>query len=199
MERRQEPAHPFEKPIALPPDYLALVRDTFAETFKEALERLAPSGAAPRFHAGGGLFASELVVWVSLIAPNEPAATTVHASVDFDVSADEPTDAEERLAACIDAVGVVFDQLLGAGADRKLRGGALAGLRAMPTAWQPLAVKGRTVHVLADASHPELDAMASELLAKHGVMEDGTDAPHAASSTRPSPRANVMPPHPKKH
>ena len=190
MQRRQEPMQAGERPVALPPDYLALVRQVFEDTFRDSLERLAPSGAPPRFLTGGGLYSSELVLWVSLVVPGQPAATTVHASADFDVATDLPTDAEERLAACVDALGTVFQTLLGEGAERKLRAGALAGVRLMPPSWQEVKAKGRRLHVQVDASHPELEAMTDAFLAKHGLDE----AAEPLAESTPKPRVPKPPP-----
>ena len=167
MERRRSPKRASEKATALPPDYMALVSNVFATNFASELERLTTPGERPAFRTGGGLFPNEVVLWVALAQPGRMGATTVHASCDFEVGDETPQDAEARLAACVDAIGLVFSELLAPEAMPRLRIGSQATLEQMPMGWSETKIRDRAVYLMVDSSNPDLEKMTEDWLAKN--------------------------------
>jgi hypothetical protein len=167
VERRREPAHEDERPTALPKDYLALVVKVFAEAYAESLDALADKGQRPELLAGGALFANEVLMWVSLTRKNEMAAVTVHASMDFDLERDPPSDVERRLAACVDSIGMVFSGLFAPDVLDKVRRSPHAALEDLPAAWSPTTIRDQTVFVRVDSANPGFEQLADDFLAAH--------------------------------
>jgi len=187
MERRRPPTRPSEKPTPLPPDYLRLVENVFSTNFEKELARIAGSGRAPVFKAGGGLFPNEVVLWVALVQPERMAATTVHSSSDFDLTDEGPEDAEARLAAGVDAIGVIFSELLAPEALSRLRIGSQATLDELPVGWSETKVRDRAIYMMVDSSNPDLEKMTEDWLSKNDPKASAGDDDELADDDEVSP------------
>lgn len=158
------------KPTPLPPDYLRMVVEAFGDHFGEILTLLEKRGEPLRFVAEGALFPDEVLLSVSLVSAERLAATTVHASCDFELS-QGPAAVEPLLALSVDAVGSLFAELLSAKAAHPPAAG-VRDLGNFPISWSPAQVEGRTVYLLVDATNPELEKMADDLLADEDPDEE---------------------------
>ena len=109
METRKIHETPFSP---IPSDYAKLVNDVFTTNFDAGLKAL-EKATRGKFHfsATGRIYASEVILCVSLLEENQLAATSVYASCDFDSKASSPT-IEDLLSAGVDAAGAVFGELL---------------------------------------------------------------------------------------
>lgn len=164
MENRRGSLIP---PTPLPSDYLKLVGNVFATNFDEGLRALSQvKGTAVRFEASGSIYTNEIVLRISLHGEGELAATTVHGSIDFDPKASSPT-IEELLAACVDAIGSLYGQVLVSTQPEKLAQLAeesLSGMENIPFDWSPVEVDRTVVYLKMDKSNPNLDQMADQWL-----------------------------------
>src|SRR4051812_16780339 len=115
MERRNRPqagmAPLVSKGAPLPADYLKMVTEVFSTHFDAGLALLTKKKRMARFTADGVVYPNEILLSVSLVEEGIISAMTVHASADFDPTANAPT-AEELLASCVDALASVFADLL---------------------------------------------------------------------------------------
>lgn len=146
-----------------------MVREVFRTHFDAGLKSLSQFKKDPDFEAAGFVFNNEIVLAVSLLMKDQMAATTVHASCDFDGKASAPT-APEILGLCVDALGSVFSQLFDPEKpDRieSLAGESLSAMEDIPFEWTPLTVEGRKIWLKVDKSNPKLDQMAEDWLDKH--------------------------------
>lgn len=154
----------------LPADFLKMVSQVFAANFDTGLKKMSELlKAETRFKAHGNVFADEVVLSVSLLTEGQMAATTVHASCDFDPKASSPT-IEDLLNASVDAIGSLFAQLLVENNQTKLEqlaSESLSALENVPFEWTPVQVEKRKVFLKIDKSNPELDQMADDWLKKH--------------------------------
>lgn len=158
------------KSTALPSDYLKIVSGIFDTNFDAGLKALDQlKKAKSHFFAHGRVYVDEVVLSISLMHKDHLAATTVHASSDFDPKASAPT-IEDLLAACVDAVGAIYGQLLDPAKPERLEQIAdesLSALEDVPFQWTPVKVEKHTIHLKVDKSNPMLDEMADDWLAKH--------------------------------
>lgn len=178
IERRRET--PAGRPTPLPADYLRLVNETFTETFAGPLEALRRNKRASRFVASGALYPDEVLLSVSLVPEGRLAATTVHASCDFDLGADASL-AEALLARCVDAIGSLFAEILSP-AFLRHPPSAAHEIPAAPLRWTAAVVEGRPVYLRVDASNPDLENAADRWLEEHGATSDERPSP------KPKPR-----------
>ena len=155
------------KASSLPQDYLKMVAEVFAANFEKGLDAVAKQAGAPaHFHATGSVFPDEVAVSISLLIEGQMAATTVHASADFDPKASAPT-LEDLLSACVDGIGELFGQLFESKQLEALTSQSLSSLENVPFQWTPVKVDKRTIHLLMDKVNPLLDQMASDWLEKN--------------------------------
>lgn len=167
--RQPKPGQPVAKGAALPPDYTEMVKEVLTAHFEAALKALAAVKAGPRFGVSGAIFPDEILLSVSLAHEGALAATTVHASCDFDPTASAPK-AEDLLAACVDAVGSVFASFLVADDAEKLEmlaGESLAAMEGVPFDWEPMDVNKRQIHLRVDKSNPAIETLADRWLAEN--------------------------------
>lgn len=151
----------------LPVDFLRMVTEVFTTNFDEGLKRMGElTKVDVRFKAHGNVFADEVVLSVSLLTEGQMAATTVHASSDFDPKASSPT-IEDLLSTCVDAIGGLYSQLLLPERLEQLTSESLSAIEEAPFDWTQVQVEKRKVFLKIDKSNPELDQMADDWLAKH--------------------------------
>lgn len=167
------------KSSPLPSDFLKMVTEVFTTNFEVGLQAVAKeAGATATFRAQGAVYPNEVLLSVSLVTEGQMAATTAHASADFDPKASAPT-LEELIGACVDGIGQVFGSLLdfsGKLGPEKLEAitsGSLSALSNVPFDWTGVKVEKRTIFLLVDKSNPQLDDLASDWLEKN-------DPQHAA-------------------
>jgi len=157
------------KASPLPDDYIKMVIDVFTGHFDEGLKLLEVHLPAPRFRATGALFPNEIILAVSLGHDEQLNATTVHVSADYDPKASSPN-AQDLLAACVDAAGTVFGQFLDPKQPDKidaLAHASLAAFEGVPIDWTQVEVERIRLHVKVDKANPELDQMADDWLCKN--------------------------------
>jgi hypothetical protein len=159
----------------LPHDFLELVQEVFTTHFDEPLQSLVRLKGGAEFQARGEIFPNELLLSVSLIHPDQLAATTVHASLDFDARASSPT-AQDGLNRCVDALATVFSALIGSNEPARLEtvaSGALTELadwEGVPLEWTALEGEDKPqVFVKVDKSNLALDEAAEDWLARHDL------------------------------
>ncbi len=166
LERRH--ASP-SKSSPLPQDYLRMVEEIFTHQFDQALKAYEELRPQSRFLASGAVFADEVVASVSLLSEDQLAATTVHASADFDPKASAPT-VQDLLSACIDALGTVWATLLdseNAEALAHLAHESLSALEKAPYEWTAIDSNQRKIFVKTDKSNPLVDQLAEDWLKSH--------------------------------
>jgi hypothetical protein len=109
------------------------------------------------------------VLCVSLTEDDQLAATSVYASSDFDPKASSPT-VQELLAACVDAIGAIYAQILTPDTPERLEQLASHSLSAMdnvPFHWSEVRLDRYRIYLKVDKSNPKLDEMADNWLKKH--------------------------------
>ncbi|MBL7716182.1 MAG: hypothetical protein JNL01_12025 [Bdellovibrionales bacterium] len=157
------------KSAGVPVTYLKMVTEVFTNNFSSGLKRLDQVKKGSKFVACGEIFHNEIVLSMSITHPNELAATTAFASIDFDPKASSPK-AEECLSACVDALGGVMQHLLIQSSDQQIEALAeesLAALEEVPFEWTLLEIERFKVYIKLDKSNPELDNMADDWLKKN--------------------------------
>lgn len=168
-ERRKSKPGIREKASPLPPDYLKMVTEVFTSNFSEGMAMLAKHAGDPRIEATGAIYPEELILSVSIIHEGQLAATTAHASVDFDARASSPT-IQDLLGLCVDALGSVYGEILDPSKPDRIEQVADHSLSAMeniPFEWMSVKVEKREIFVKVDKSNPKLDDLADNWLAKH--------------------------------
>ncbi|MCM2321681.1 MAG: hypothetical protein NDJ90_00285 [Oligoflexia bacterium] len=154
----------------LPLDYLKMVSEVFATNFDEGLRAFAKVGRGkPRFEASGKIFINEIQLCISLLREGQLSATSVYASCDYDPRASAPT-IEELLAACVDAAGSLFQQLLVPGDKKRLEQLAdesLSSLDKVPFDWTLIQIEKHKIYLKIDKANPSLDQLTDEWLAKN--------------------------------
>jgi len=154
---------------ALPSDYIGMLCGVFAANFSDRLKQL-PEAQKLQFLSSGEIYSDEVVIHVSLVEEGKLAATTVHASCDFDPKASSPT-VEDLLAICVDGVGDAFSALFEAKPDAEgnpaILSPALTALGSAPLLWTESEVNKRRIWLKIDKSNPVLDQAADDWLAKH--------------------------------
>ena len=179
------------KPTALPSDYLKMVAEVFSGHFSEKIATLKKKGLEPSFQAIGSFYPDEIVLSISLAFKDQMAATTVHASTDYDPAASAPTP-EELLSGCVDAAGAVYDVIFKE--IDLLAQGDLTHIPDVPLMWSHLEVNKRGVYVKADKANVALDQAADEWLAKNDPeyqAEENQDQAEAVDQM--AERLNVSP------
>lgn len=153
----------------LPVDYLKMIGDVFTTHFADSLKALSKVKAKPFFLAKGAVFPEEVYLSVSLQHEGHLAATTVHASSDFDPKASSPTP-EDILAACVDTLGDVIQTMFGENVEKQLKAIAaesLADLENVPYEWTSVNSGKHKIFVMVDKSNPVLDEAAEQWLDKN--------------------------------
>ncbi|MFL5812398.1 MAG: hypothetical protein ACJ763_02375 [Bdellovibrionia bacterium] len=154
----------------LPVDYVKMVNEVFATNFDEGLKALAKINPAPaHFTTTGRIYIDELIVCVSLLHEGQMAATSVYASCDYDPKASAPT-IQDLLAACVDAIGAVYSQLLSPENPEiieQLANESLSAMENIPFEWAELKVERYKVYLKVDKANPMLDQMADAWLEKN--------------------------------
>ena len=154
----------------LPADYMKMVNEVFTTNFDAGLKKLAElSEGKPYFETSGRIYADEIILCVSLMHKGQLAATSVYASADFDSKASSPT-IQDLLAACVDAAGAIYGQLLSP--DRpevleQMANQSLSALENIPFQWTAVQLDRYPIHVKIDKANPNLDQMADEWLSQH--------------------------------
>ena len=157
------------KSSELPVDYLKMVNDVFETNFDAGLKALGKLKPSPRFESRGQIFPNEVLICVSLVHEGHLAATTVYASADYDPRASSPT-IQDVLAACVDAIGTLFSDILVADDETKLDALAhesLAVFEDIPFEWAAVEVDRRKIYLKVDKANPVLEEQADDWLAKH--------------------------------
>ena len=165
MTERRKPD--LSKSSPLPADFLKMVAEVFNANFDtglKGLKKLTSSKAA--FSASGAMYASEIVLSVSLMIEGQLAATTVYASSDFDPKASSPT-VEDLINAGVDAIGSVFAEILKPGKLEQVASESLSALENVPFDWAGVDIEKRRIFLKIDKSNPNLEQMADDWLAKH--------------------------------
>ena len=153
----------------LPPDYLKMIMEIFASNFDEGLKALSKVHGKSRFEARGEIYPDEIVLAISLVSAGQIAATTAHASTDFDPKASSPT-LEELLSACVDAAGTFFGDAFNPKKPDKitqLSSESLSALESAPFEWTAIEIDRFRIYLKVDKSNPVLDQMADEWLRKN--------------------------------
>lgn len=181
IERRKKPkASPVTAPSAslkmraLPADFLRQVTDVFGRSFAEPLKLLSKDIPGAGFEASGEVFGDEVVLGMSVVAKKRLSATSVFASVDFDPLASSPT-LEELMAACVDAVGSVFNELFSRKDSAVFLAETLLDAKDIPFHWTETESNKIRVFVRLDKSHPNLEAAADRFLEEHGGIPDADE------------------------
>lgn len=154
----------------LPADYLKMVKDVFTTNFNAGLKRLDEFTSTQHyFDTAGRIYKDEIILDISLMEKGQLAATSVHASTDFDAQASTPT-LQDLLSACVDAAGAIFASLFASTSDeaiKKLAEQSLSAFENVPFQWTALQVERHSVFVKLDKTNPHLDQMADEWLAEN--------------------------------
>lgn len=162
------------RPTEVPADYLRMVSEVFHGNFEEGLKAYAKRRKNPRFEASGALYLDEVVLSMTLADDDSIAATTVHVSADFDPTASAPK-AEDLLAACVDAAGALFGQILDPKAKNfeeridKLSQDALSELvdtpgLDLPFEWTEVQIDKKRLFLKIDKSNPLIESMTERWL-----------------------------------
>lgn len=166
MESRK---HSKTKSSPLPLDYLKMVEEVFTTNFQDGLKALASIQPEPRFEASGAVFGDEILLTITLSHKDQLAATSAHASCDFDPTASSPT-AEQLLALCVDAIGSFYAQFL---SDphfkdiellQQLTQESLSAIENAPFEWTPFTFEKRQVFLRVDKANPKLEQMTEQWL-----------------------------------
>ncbi len=177
-------AKPEIKTTDLPYDYLKLVEQTLNQAMLKGLEEIRKIHPDSAFQVNGALFSDEVLITVTLShGEKNIAATTVHASADFNpdhtlISSnpigldDHPgsTPLERVLGACVDAATTVFDFYLDPSDPEKivqLANHSLGSLEEAPFEWTIIEKTDPKVWVKMDKSNPKLEKLADEWLNRH--------------------------------
>jgi hypothetical protein len=154
----------------LPKDYAQMVNQVFMTNFDSGLKALKKMRAGEiNFTTGGRIYPDEVLLCVSILFEGQLAATTVHASMDYDPKASTPT-IQDLLAACVDGVGAVFSELFGEGKPADLSqilDQSLAAMKDVPFHWTEMKIDRFKVFLKVDKTNPALDAIAETWLEKH--------------------------------
>jgi hypothetical protein len=144
----------------LPVDYLKMITEVFTSNFDAGLQILKKHARGElSIEASGAIYATEVVVSVSLLEKGQLAATTVYGSADFDPKASSPT-VQDLLAACVDGIGAIYGQLLDPEhPDRieQLASESLSALENIPFQWTEVPVERHKIFLLVDKANPHLE------------------------------------------
>jgi hypothetical protein len=147
-----------------------MVNEVFETNFDEGLKALAKIVREKSyFSTSGRIYADEVILCVSLMHEDRMAATSIYASVDYDAAASAPT-MQDLLAACVDAVGAIFGQILDPAQPETLEAVAhesLSALENIPFEWTEIPIERYKVFVKIDKANPMLEQMADDWLAKN--------------------------------
>lgn len=153
----------------LPVDYVKQVQDVFTTQFDETLKVLKKLKYPCSIHASGEIYPEEIVLRISLLPDGKLAATTFHASHDYDPKASAPK-AEEVLAACIDVVASYMVTKLDTEDEvalEKFVTTSLNELEDVPFDWTEVKAGRFKVYLRFDRAHPGIDKMTDEWLKKN--------------------------------
>jgi len=177
IEKRKNPepgtSQAAAKAAELPVDYLKMVAEVFAANFDPALEVIRKMKRKPELAASGAIFPDEILLTLTLHCDGDLAATSAHASADFDPKASAPT-AEQLLADCVDALGGVLGNLLDPAKPdliERLVDEPLSALENVPFEWTAVTVNKRRVHVRVDKTNPKLDKLTDDWLRENDPEE----------------------------
>lgn len=166
-EKRKKPTQLTDsKSSPLPVDYLKLVGETITQALEKGLTELRKIHPVSEFYADGALFGDEALISVTLShGEQNVAATTVHASADYNPGAEKPG-LEATLAACVDAAASVFEYYLDPTQPERIAQIAdqsLGALEEAPFEW----TQTGAAWVKMDKSNPRLEAAAEDWLARN--------------------------------
>jgi hypothetical protein len=155
----------------LPVDYLRIVKETLTEAMKPGIAEMKKIHPTSEFQVTGAIYGDEVLVLITLShGPKTLAATTVHASADYNPTAEKPG-LEATLTACVDAIGSVFDYYLDVNhSDRiqDLSHTSMSALDEAPFEWTVAENVQETyaipVWVKMDKTNPFLDALTDRWL-----------------------------------
>ena len=158
----------------LPVDYLKVVAETLEQALSAGLVEMRKIYPTCEFHANGAIFPEEVIMAVTLShGEKNIVATTVYASADFKPLAPK-VGIEGTLAACVDAIGSVYDFYLNPNEIEKieqLSHTSLSALDEAPFDWSSLTIQTQTtpisVWVKMDKTNPHLEALADQWLNQH--------------------------------
>ena len=154
----------------LPVDYIKLVEETITTALEVGLVEVRKTHPKAAFHAGGKIYADEVLLAITLSQGDEDLfATTVYASADFNPLAEKPG-IQLTLETCLDAAGAVYDFYLGMKHPEKVQeimDPSLGAMEEAPFEWTIVDLSSRAnlpVYVRIDKANPQLDAAAEKWL-----------------------------------
>ena len=154
----------------LPLDYVKMVEEILSANFDAGLKTYSELvGAETRFKVTGGIFPDEVLVRVTLITTGKIAATTFHASTDFDPKASSPK-VDQVLGACVDGIGALLGHFLDETKPKmlaQLADESASALEEAPFEWSPQEVDRFKVFMKIDKLNPVLDSITDDWLAKN--------------------------------
>ncbi len=171
-ERRKKPAQnvPEVKPSDLPVDFLKLIESTVSTALEAGLTEVKKTHPEAHFYSRGAIFADEIMLTLTLsYGPKVLSATTGYASADFNPLEEKPT-VDAVLAACLDAIGSVFEFYLDPKSPEKiaqLAHHSLSALEDGPFEWTPIEITDEVkipVYVRIDKANPMLDEITEKWL-----------------------------------
>lgn len=173
------------KPSDLPVDYLRLVEETLTNTFEKGLKELEKHQKVNKFSAWGAVYSDEILLTATLYhGPEQLAATTFYASVDYTPGQEKPT-LELLLSTCLDGVGGAIDFFLNPENPERIEqiaGGNLGLVEEAPFDWCPEDFDGIKVYVKMDKTNPLLEGLTEEWLRKHDPTYRKNKAEDAAEA-----------------
>lgn len=158
-----------QKPVSLPVDYLKMIQEVLAQNFEEGLTAFAKLKKNPKFKASGAIYPDEVLLTVSLVSEGDLAATTIHASADFDPKASSPK-AEELLASCLDGIGALFNHFFDPEKPELLKdlaSSSLSEMKDIPFHWSEFPINKRSIYLKVDKSNALIDELTDEWLDKN--------------------------------
>jgi hypothetical protein len=170
LEKRKHGVGAASRSTDLPHDFRKMAEEVFVTHFDEPLQAIrARMGTKAGFEVYGAIFPDEIRVTVCLASPDRGTPTSVHASADFDPKASSPK-AEDLIAACIDGVGSIFQQLVEGLTEQRIDEifGSLDDLGSdLPFEWTPAEINKIRLYFRIDKANPGLDQMAEDWLSKN--------------------------------
>jgi hypothetical protein len=162
----------------LPIDYLKVVEETIEQACLAGVEILKSHQPICKFSADGAIFGEEVMLAVTLShGANNLAATTVYASANFNPLAPGPGGIEAVLAACLDAIGGVYDFYLDPTQPEQIEllgHTSMSALEEAPFEWTP-APKSNThpkipIWVKMDKTNPHLERLTDQWLRENDPL-----------------------------
>lgn len=181
LEPRLKNARDFAhlKPQDLPKDYLSLIEQSVKERFNEPLRKLSQSsGQECYFFACGKLYASEILLCVSILKRDQLPGTSFYASFEFDVLKSKENidkyvpELMKSCEICLDAIEQCFESLFNSLEDHHLENilsPSLGDLTDVPFEWSNMRLGDYSVYVKIDKANPELEQKTEDWLEKNDL------------------------------